>query len=360
MIRFGKITAVLAGSFAVAVLVFFNQDGKSFKIEADSAKKQSSIINNSSGTLSVSESAKQTDKSDGQGKSFLSGAECENYNRRPIAVMLAGDVIVRPLSGLSLADLVVEMPVITDSITRLMAVFVCNDPSEIGSIRSSRHDFITLAQGFDAIYAHWGGSHFALDRLKKSGVDNIDALSNPYQSFYRKDGILPPHNGFSSMERLLNASKKLNYRLENKFEGYLHIDLSPVQDKSGILEVGFVGPYKVKYQYNPKTNAYLRFRGGTPEIDKLTGRQIEAKNVVIVRADSRQIEGQYNDVDIEGRGKAAFYRNGEELIGYWEKDESDYSSKLYFFDENGEIKFVPGQIWIEVVEPSQDVTWKIQ
>ncbi|MFH1049206.1 MAG: DUF3048 domain-containing protein, partial [Patescibacteria group bacterium] len=55
---------------------------------------------------------------------------CQNSTRRSIAVMLAIDAITRPLSGISEADIVFEMPVITDSITRLMAVFGCIIPTE--------------------------------------------------------------------------------------------------------------------------------------------------------------------------------------------------------------------------------------
>ena len=48
----------------------------------------------------------------------FSGLACDNWNRRPIAVMEAADVSVRPDSGFSDADLVLEMPAITASITQ--------------------------------------------------------------------------------------------------------------------------------------------------------------------------------------------------------------------------------------------------
>ena len=81
--------------------------------------------------------------------------------------MEAADLSVRPDSGFSDADLVLEMPAITASITRLMPIYVCNDPPEVGSIRSTRHDYIALAAGWDAILTHWGGSHFAADIFNK-------------------------------------------------------------------------------------------------------------------------------------------------------------------------------------------------
>lgn len=298
----------------------------------------------------------------------ITGLECENYNRRPIAVMLAEDPVTRPLSGIEMADLVIEMSVITGSITRLMAVYVCEAPAEIGSLRSARHDYIPLAMGLDAIYAHWGGSHFALDKLNAGIMDNIDALKNPYNAFWQKSGISMPYNGFTSMARLVNAAEKLGYRLTNKFEGYPHLESSKLnppaggQILSGKLTVGYPGHYAVYYQYDSGTNSYKRWREGTPEIDKLTNKQVEVSNVVIMRAVSRMIEPpDYNDVDVEGTGETIVYRNGEEIRGTWKKEGSYTKSKLYFLDSKGEeIKFVPGKIWIEIVEPNQEVKWDVK
>ena len=295
-------------------------------------------------------------------KSPISGVACENAKRRPIAVMLGGDTVARPLSGIGEADLVFEMQVIEGSITRLMAVFVCADPGQIGAVRSARHDFIPLANGFDAIYAHWGGSHFALDKLKTGIADNIDALPNLYSAFYRQSGIVAPHNGFTSTSRLLNAAEKLSYRTTGKFIGYYHMTEKETAlhgQENKILRISYAPPFNIGYEYSPKKNSYLRFRGGTKEIDKNTGNQIEAKNIVVMRAISQPLEGQYNDVQVEGEGKAEYYLNGHKKDGKWKKDKSDVSSKLYFYDKEGEeIKFVPGSIWIEIADPGMAITWE--
>jgi len=292
--------------------------------------------------------------------SFITGLKCENYNRRPIAVMLANDPVTRPLSGISFADLVIEMPVITNSITRLMAVYVCESPKEIGSVRSARHDYIPLAMGLDAIFAHWGGSHFALDKLNAGIMDNINALKNPYNAYWQDWSKPMPHNGFTSYSRLFNAAQKLGYRLVNKFEGYPHLENpKPKIETKARLFIGYVGNYEVYYEYDPETNSYKRWRAGIPEIDKLNNKQIEVQNVVVMRAASRMIQPpDYNDVDVEGMGTAIVYRNGEEVKGTWKKQGKYQPTKLYFFDNKGkEIKFVPGKIWIEIVEPYTEVNW---
>lgn len=316
--------------------------------------------------ISFSFSGEQKEDSlatENQNVSPISGLPCDNYNQRPIAIMLANDTIARPLSGLGEADLVVEMPVVQNGITRLMAIFVCNAPEEIGSVRSSRHDFIPLAMGFDAIYGHWGGSHFALDKLNARIMDNIDALTNPFDAYYRKSGIYAPHNGFTSIEKLINSANKLGYRLENKFVGYPHYDnkqLAGNNKQNGILKISYPVHYAVEYNYNAEKNSYFRQRNGKSEIDKNNNSQVEAKNVVVMYSKSRELEGQYNDVDVEGEGKAIVFQNGEAIDGIWKKDKANSKSKLYFFNLNGEeMKFVSGQIWIEIIEPGKDVIWQL-
>lgn len=304
----------------------------------------------------------------------LSGLKCgtpENKDRRPIAVMMAADGSVRPLSGIGEADLVLEMPVITAQITRLMGVFVCNSPKEIGSIRSARHDYVTVAKGLDAMLAHWGGSHFALEMLKnKETVPDLDAMRNPGNAFFRKDGIPAPDNGFASYDGLANAAKELGYRMENHFEGYPHRQETSLKDrpKGGALTVGFPGIYRAEYTYDPQTNSYLRTWGGKEDTDRSTGKRIAPKNVIVLFATSRQIEGQYNDVDIEGEGEMHAFIEGKEIVGTWEKKKGNCvignelvcvnSAKLKFMDEKGEeVQLIPGQIWLEVLEPGQKLKW---
>ncbi len=340
-LKYKPLTILILFILALVGLIFvWQQVGRTIKIE--------------------NQLAELTGKIEKGGVSPLSGLACQNYQRRPLAVVLAEDPVARPLTGFSQADLVFEMPVITGSITRLIAVYVCHQPAEIGSLRSARHDFIPLTMGLDAILVHWGGSHFALDKLNAGIMDNIDALKNPYNAFYQKEEIPQPHNGFTSMRRLLNSAEKLGYRLENEFEGYSHIQDKSQEVSKKILKIGYSYPYNVKYQYEPKENCYLRWRADRPEIDKSNNQQIKAKNVVIMRAFSRQIEGpDYNDLDIEGTGQCQVYQNGLVIPGTWQKSKNDPTSRLYFLDENGdEIPFVPGQIWIEIVEPSQEVSWQ--
>lgn len=349
----GTITLIIVSAFAVGSNTKNLLSGKNIRIENENNEITNDNKENNDG--------KESESKNEMKMNLISGIECENASRRPFAVMLAGDLEAWPLSGISEADLVIEMPVVTGGITRYMALYVCNNPAEIGSIRSARHDFIPLAMGFDTIFAHWGGSHYALDKLNNKIMDNVNALYLDGSVFYRKPGLPKPHDGFTTIEKLQEYSERMGYRLESKFDGYKFYEEESPSDKNGLLTVGYYSIYEVDYKYNAETNSYLRFKGDKKDIDKLDSEQITAKNVVVMFAASRQIEGQYNDMDIEGEGKAIVYQNGREIKGVWQKDKSDMKSKLYFYDESGEeIKFVPGKIWIQVVEPGQKVEWEVE
>ena len=337
----------------------------------------------------------------------ISGLNCDNWDRRPVAVMQPADVQARPAAGFSQADMVIEMPAYTSSVTRLMGVYVCNLPKEIGAIRSSRHDYIALASGLDAFFVHWGGSHFALDLLKKNVIDHLECLTyscsgtpctGKYCNRWAPTGKMRVEDtGYVTGDQVLQAMKDMNVDMKDNFSGYAHQAEAPMEDRpeGGHLRVAFAKPYDAEYDYDKETNSYLRSWGETPDSDRNNNERIAPKNIVVMFAKSEQIvntkdykalglqdpwdgveeikntgvesiSGRYNNVEVgdpwydeTDSGPAKYYFNGKEYEGVWKKDKSKIDSKLMFYDASGsEVKFVPGQIWVEILEPGQALKWE--
>ena len=286
-------------------------------------------------------------------KSLITGLDCSNTDVRPIAVMLASDLEARPLSGISQADMVFEMPVDPTGITRFMAIFQCEKPKEIGSVRSARNDFIPLVASMKTIYAHWGGEDGALKKLDNHIIDNINALKYEGEIFYRKTGIRPPHNGFTNLDLLTKTAKNLKYDFKNSFQGYPHQEKEPKKNLSnliGQINVNYLGRYAVGWTYDSETNLYSRSRGGSAEIDKDNGQTVKAGVVIVMKTSSKFLREQYISVDVQGEGEARIYQNGGVINGKWKKDPTQLDSKLYFYDDSGkEIQFAPGKIWVEII-----------
>ncbi|MBP9751918.1 MAG: DUF3048 domain-containing protein [Candidatus Moranbacteria bacterium] len=307
--------------------------------------------------------------------SAFSGIACEHWSRRPVAVMQPADLSARPAAGFSQADMVFEMPVITATINRLMTVYQCALPTEAGAVRSSRHDFLHLAKSIGAIYVHWGGSHFALDRIKEGILDNIDCTGAAGNSAggdvcYRAEqanGMKYEDTSRVNVEKAFDRAKELGYGLENSFSGYPHRAETDAADRpsSGHLRIGYPGKGEVEYSYDRDMNAWKRTWGNIPDTDRNDGSRIAPKNVVALFVESEQIEGQYNNLnfgdpwyDQAVSGDAFYFIEGKQTKGSWKKDKSDLGSKLLLLDQGGsEVAFVPGQIWVNVVEPGTAFEW---
>lgn len=301
--------------------------------------------------------------------SLIAGLPCgEAHKRRPLAVMLGSDPIARPISGFAGADLVFEVPVLVNNVTRHLAVYQCGHPTEIGGVRSARHDYLFLAKGLDAVLAHWGGSYHALNRIRLEYAtgsipvyESIDALRNPGSAYYRITRLPAPYNGYTTYDRLWEALKGLGYRTYSVFPGYPHLSDAPrAQRGAGTLDVGWPGAMRVRYVYNPETNAYQRSWGGARHLDGVDNQPVNPKVLVVMHAEQRFARGPggYNDVDVEGTGSVEVYQNGQVIQGTWSKSDVHKQDPLVFTTALGQpIAFVPGQIWIHVVDGATRVVW---
>lgn len=336
----------------------------------------------------------------------ISGLACDNWNRRPFAFMQPVDIQARPVAGFSQADMVFEMPNPAEGIfvTRLMGVYLCDMPTEIGALRSARHDYINIAKGLDAVFVGWGGSAFAIQKLNEGVIDNIDCNGQggkkAPQCCFRKErtGLMRVEDtGYAKGQAILDCAKEFGYSSTTTFAGYPHQAEAAESDRpsGGHLRVGYPGIMEAEYDYDKATNSYLRTWGGTPDTDRNNGQRIAPKNIVVVTAENEQImadvdykargvqdpwanlpeeektgptniSGRYNNLqlgdpwfDTIDSGSAKYYLNGQEIKGTWKKSKTGADSKLFFYDESGkEVKFVPGQIWVEVVIPAQSVEWR--
>jgi hypothetical protein len=320
---------IIAGSVAgiiviiVGFLVFAKND---FEITNDEKQKQEQLAEH---------------------KSPLTGLSCETYDSRPFAVMVSSDKEARPLSGIGEADWVFEMPVVENGFTRMMAVFQCGRPKEIGSVRSSRLDFVPLALGINAIYAHFGGEHAVLEELNSGIINNIDGLKYDGTYYYRKSGIPKPHNAFTDFKLLADISGQLGYDMTDAKVSYPHEEESVSR---GTVNPGplFKEGFTVDWKYNANANTYSRTRIGKAEIDKNTGKQVETKNVVVMKTTWSPISKDYIRVKTVGSGGLLLYKDGIVVTGTWEK--KDDNAKLYFYDANHEeIELANGNVWVEVV-----------
>ena len=286
--------------------------------------------------------------------SALDGLEAkpELVKRQALAVMVENLNTIRPQAGISQASMVVEA-LTEGGITRFMLVFLEKDAGNVGPVRSARTHFVKLAKGLEALYAHVGGSTFAMSAIRQFNVEDIDQFSFP-SGFHRISTVRAPHNVFTGTAALRNLKPKENTPPPAfDFKPDLAERKRPA---SQTISINFSFPnYKVDWVYQPKTNSYLRFNGGKPHTDANTGKQLEAKNILIMTCPTTPIAGtDLLDINVIGGGRLRVIRDGGVVEGSWSKPSVDAPLSLED-SQGGTIKLDPGQVWLEIVAPATTV-----
>jgi len=316
--------------------------------------------------------------------------------RRPIAAMIENHADSRPPSGLSKADVVYEA-VAEGGITRFLGVFYCGAAAEdvqIAPVRSARIYFIDYAAeyGDKPIYMHVGGANNysgsgdtakevrALETLETLGwrVPKGNDFDTTYDSgfpvFWRNyerlnHEVATEHTMMASLDAAYTEAEKRGFGATDKkgkawdatFKSWKFIDDKAVSPTASEISFGFwsgKSDYDVTWKYDSANNQYLRFNDGKEHTDLTTGKQLTAKNVVIVMAKEkgpvdRNLHMFYTTT---GTGKAYVFQNGEAIEGTWEKDSRTDRTK--FFDKSGkEISFVRGPVWIEIVPAGNTINY---
>lgn len=355
------------------------------------AQKNQETGVNGSAELSQVANEPKTEECPMNGQLFSKSQKSKWEQRRPAGVMIENHTDARPQSGLSSADIIYEA-VAEGGITRFLAIFYCNDAQYVGPVRSARMYFIRFAEeyGDHPLYVHVGGAAKdgpadAMGELVKLGWKNYNDLDNlgdfgfPY--IFRDPERLPTkmteHHVYTGTQKIWDFAKTKR-------------DLTNVDQKGKIWDVSFtkwkfqndekesdrgtdaqkisfgfwdqfISDYGVVWTYDKASNSYKRENGGVPHIDKNTGKQLQAKNIVIIFADESVVNdgyeiGQHMMYDILGTGDGYVFQNGQAIKGTWSKKNA--TTRTMFTDEDGKnISFVRGQIFIEILPTGNKVTY---
>lgn len=280
----------------------------------------------------------------------LCGQPLDEPPYRPIAVMIDNHTAARPHAGTGEACMVIET-LAEGGITRLEAFFAHSHPDRVGPVRSARPYFIEFALGYDALYAHCGGSSEALSMLRRLPID-LDQMRYA-RAYWRVSGRRAPHNLYTSIDKLLDLSSNINKPVEAPDTSFfMFADSEPLltTPSASLITVEFSSaPYRVEWRYDRNNNSYLRYLAGKKYIDENTGEQIQAKNIAVLYTTARVIDskGRLRVITTAENGKAVFFKNGQKIDGTWSRS----SGKSFVFrDTSGSlVEFNPGQIWIEIL-----------
>lgn len=309
-------------------------------------------------TKAVPETTERTEI-DGKIQSYLTGemVDVSAANRRPIAIMMSNDKAALPQYGINRAGVVYEAPV-EGGMNRYMAVIEEYDGLErIGSVRSCRTYYTYFAREFEAIYAHFGQSVFALPYLER--MEHLNGIEGKGSvAFYRSSDKKAPHNAYASAERIEKAIDASGYSREypDTYEGHY---LFASEDKPVLLEHGFeawnIRPgYPINnpwFEYHPEDGLYYRYQYGAAH--KGNEGQIAVKNIIFQYCHWKFYSpSEYLDIDVHTPCTGYYFTNGRGQLISWKKDGELGVTKYY--DENGqEIRLNPGKTWVCIIQADQ-------
>jgi hypothetical protein len=185
-------------------------------------------------------------------------------------------------------------------------------------------------------------------------------VSYPY---YRSTQRAAPHNLFVVLSKAREEAKRrgMPTTLQNKghvFENVASAETTPTV--TGI-DIPFSQANRVRWTYDAKSNSYLRENNGKAHTDRATGKQIAATNVVVLwakhEAATRDKFGSVTyRIVLTGSGRCSVFRDGQRYDGTWEAGAD--APPTFKAEDGTQIKLTPGNTWIQVVQPTVNITMK--
>jgi len=284
-----------------------------------------------------------------------------SLNQKPVTgVMIENSLDARPQSGLGDAGVVFEA-VAEGGVTRFLALFQDTTPTNVGPIRSARPSYVQWAMGFDAAYAHVGGSPDALNDITSWGIHDMNQFYNGAY-YHRVASRAAPHNVYTGIDTLNQLESKKGYT--SAYTGFIRGKEAPAAAPTTTsIDFHLSGVYyDPHYAYNPSTNSYDRSEYNAPHVDANTGKQLSPKVAIAIvvplaRGDLDSSGAYYSNYNVIGSGAAYIFQNGTLINGTWNK--ASNSAPLTFADSSGQpIPLNPGQTWITAVSVANQVSYK--
>ncbi|NLP35659.1 MAG: DUF3048 domain-containing protein [Clostridiales bacterium] len=292
---------------------------------------------------------------EGEVRSTLTGLWVpeEVARKRPYAIQFSNFKTVSNQWGIGQADIVYEA-LVEGGITRLLAIGENYSGDRLGSVRSSRHYFASIADEYDSIYIHYGKTKYAVAKLKELGIDNLDGETGIGTTvFYRDKSMKAPHNAFASIDGILAGIKKKGYDTEHPKDYEAHYkfyqeDTNLKSDtKANKITIGFSNYTSPYLEYNTEDKLYYRYQFGGPHKDANTGEQLNFKNIIIQFVREWDIDkNDYQTMDLEDASGSGYYiSNGMKVDITWKKNEA--SKWMRYYDASGEeLTMNPGKTFI--------------
>ncbi|SHH49495.1 Protein of unknown function [Sporobacter termitidis DSM 10068] len=366
------LSAVLVVAVALVAIIIANRGGDKYLAgdPAQSASPSTSVSVSPSGTpASASPSASPTPYSGPVDPLTGLPADASVISNRPYAIMINNLSTAQPQLGISKADIIYEI-LVEGGITRMMAIFQdVSQAGEIGSIRSARPYFVDIANGYDAVYIHAGGSPDAYTELKLIGITHLDGVNGGKTDiFYRDKSRLKmgyEHSLVSTSALIQKFLPTYGVRLVHNDGFKSSMTFSDKAAPAGGLAaesvtVHFSSSKTTVFTYSDADKLYYITQYKKDYIDGNDKTKVGVTNVLVLKTRIKVISGDDKgriDVDTVGSGTGIFICGGKYEEIKWSRKNN--SSQFVFTREDGKpLVFGTGKTYVCVADKGNAVDFK--
>ncbi len=266
-------------------------------------------------------------------------------------VMIDNHPNARPQSNLDKADIVYEM-VCEWTYTRYLAGFYNYDPGVVGPIRSARYYYAQILQAYGTVLTHVGGNMDAMAYIRDNNLKSMCSITTAGGYFYVDTAKRSPHRTHVKSSEVLRFAQVRNRPLKPLPE----LNYGEMESGSNVLEIlinyGTTQyPHQVGWKFDQETNRYVRYLNGevfhTRDEDK-----VYADNIILIEAAVKSVEvpidGLQSEINILGKGKAYFLRDGYLYLGTWEKSSAN-NHFVYRLEDGSLFSYADGNVWIQQI-----------
>ena len=253
----------------------------------------------------------------------------EPWSGQIAAVMVNNIKDSMPQYGLSQADVIYEMEE-ESGVTRNMALY--SDVSQIGtvgSIRSARTYFVSLAAAYDAYLVHCGTSTYAYGgKYNQNGnkISNWKDLDQFYNSAYFYRDTTRYDNGYAWEHTLFTSGARLQQALANKAQSapkasfvFKEGAVPAAGTDAKEITVTFKGKKTTTFIYDAATGLYKRSQYGIETVDAGTNEVVQVKNVLALYTKQWSVSSGHQFYDTIGSGTGYAAMNGKIVEIKWSR-----------------------------------------
>ena len=273
-----------------------------------------------------------------------------------------------PHVGVTQADMIIESYVNMNNVVRCLALFTDIESVEaIGSTRSTRPMFNDIAQHYDLILSHAGGSDQALADAEERGIPNFNidtwevaSTGASYRDTEYKRAYENTLFGIGSGIKAYAESQGVPMELEKDY-GFDFTENGTPENGEAADKISVILTYKQAkketiMEYDPSLGKYVWNQYGKVMQDQITGETEAFTNVIIMHANITTT-GIYHVADFLAGG-TGYYANGGKIVPIVWGCEDETSAFHFLTNDAQPLQIGVGNTYIAIVTPESPVAYE--